>query len=56
MDSKVLIGKIKELNKKLNRLCTGAALRQLKSGIVYDVGKVTHSSLSPTQSLIGIWG
>lgn len=40
MDSKVLIGKIKELNKKLSGLCTGAVLRQLKSGILYGVGKV----------------
>lgn len=49
MDSKELIGKIKELNKKLSRLCRGAVLRQLKPRILYDVGKVTHSSLSPTQ-------
>lgn len=49
MDSKVLISKIKELNKKLNMLCTGAVVRQLKSGTLYGVGKVTHSSLSPTQ-------
>lgn len=41
MDSKVLIGKIKELHKKSSQLCTGAVLRKLKSGILYGVGKVT---------------
>lgn len=49
MDSKELFGKIKELSKKLSRLCMGTVLRQLKSGVLCDVGKVTHSSLSPAQ-------